>query len=168
MKKLLVLLLALCVPALMQCQARRDLGCLAPAQPMSAGTQFDLPDSVGRIRLPPRAVSEPLGSNPHGRKFILEDSTVLEIWVTPEPAVGLAATGGTAAETVQSCDTRIGRFTATVTRAALGSPNQASVFVGLLNIILDQKHALNVAVTTATAPSRDAVLNEVPTFLQLR
>ena len=168
MKNSLVLLLALCVPALMQCQARRDLGCLAPAQPMSGGTQFALPDSLGTIRLPPGAVSEPLGSNPDGRKFILEDSTVLEIWVTPEPAAGLAATGGTGTGTVRSCDTRLGRFAGTVTRASLGSPNHASVFVGLLNIILDQKHALNVAVTTATGPSRDAILNEVPTFLQLR
>ncbi|SRR6266566_4367436 len=168
MKNPLILLLALCVPTLMQCQAQRDLSCLAPAQPMSGGTQFDLPDSVGAIRLPPGAVSEPLGGNPDGRKFILEDSTVIEIWVTREPAAGLAATGRGGAGTVRSCDTRMGRFAATVTRAALGSPNHQSVFVGLINIVLDQEHALNIAVTTATGSSRDVVLNEVPTFIQLR
>jgi|SRR5213592_880155 len=168
MKHLLVVLFPLSLAAMTRCQSGRDLACLAQVQSISGGMRLDLPSSVGTIRLPPGAVSEPLGSNPDGRKFILEDSTVLEIWVTPEPAVGLAATGGTGAGPIGSCDTRIGRFAATVTRAALVAPSGDSVFVGLLNITLDQQHALNVAVTTATGPSRDAVLNEVPAFLQLR
>ena len=168
MKYLLVFLLFLSATAIMRCQPRRDLGCLAQAEPMSDGMQFELPASVGTIRLPPRSVSEPSGSNPAGRKFILEDSTVLEIWVTPEPAAGISATGATGAGPVRSCGTQIGRFDATVTRVALAGLGGDSVFIGLINITLDQEHALNIAVTTATGLSRDAVLNDVPGFLHLR
>jgi len=62
----------------------------------------------------------------------------------------------------------MGKFAAIVSRAALARPSGDSVFVGMLNITLDQEHALNVAVTTATRASRDQVLNRVPGFLQLQ
>jgi len=147
---------------------RGDSACLPTPQPITNGASFDLPDLVGKIRLPPGTVEQPLGKNPDGRKYILEDSTVLEVWVTPEPAAGMSVSGGTRAGDAGFCSARMGKFAAIVSRAALARPSGDSVFVGMLNITLDQEHALNAAVTTATRASRDQVLNRVPGFLQLQ
>jgi hypothetical protein len=160
------------VAGLTQCHGRvdtpGDVTCLSSTQPIANGVEFDLPHVVGTIRLPQGTVGQPLGNNPDGRKYILEDSTVLEVWLTPEPAAGMSVSGGTKAGSGGFCSTQMGKFAAIVSRAALAGPSGDSVFVGMLNITLDQEHALNVAVTTATRASRDQVLNRVPGFLQLR
>jgi hypothetical protein len=164
------------IAGLTQCHGRIDTprtpsgnsACLPSTQPITNGVTFDLPDLVGSIRLSPGTVEQPLGKNPDGRKYILEDSTVLEVWVTPEPAAGMAVSGGAKAGDAGFCSTQLGKFAAMVSRAALAGPSGDSVFVGMINITVDQEHALNVAVTTATRASRDDVLTRVPGFLQLR
>src|SRR5688572_11953662 len=97
-------LLVLCVADVVYGQAPPEEACLVHGPRITGGTSFELPDSIGTIRLPPGTVSEPLGENPHGRKFIFEDSTVLEIWVTPEPAAGMAAAGGMRAGNMRYCE----------------------------------------------------------------
>ena len=160
------------VAGVTECQGRvdtpGDAACLSGTQPIVNGVEFDLPHVVGTIRLPHGTVGQPLGNNPDGRKYILEDSTVLEVWLTPEPAAGMAVSGGTKAGSAGFCSTQMGKFAAIVSRAALAGPGGDSVFVGMLNITLDREHALNVAVTTATRASRDQVLKRVPGFLQLQ
>ena len=159
------------IAGLTQCRGPIDTpraACLSGSEQIANGVEFDLPHLVGTIRLPLGTVGQPLGNNPDGRKYILEDSTVLEVWLTPEAAAGMAASGGTAAGTAGFCSARVGKFIAIVSRAALVGRTGDSVFVGMLSITVDQEHALNVAVTTATRASRDQVLNRVPGFLQLQ
>ncbi len=146
----------------------RDTICIPLAPAATVGTSVELPDSTGVIRLGPGTVVAPLGTNPHGRHFVLEDSTVIDVWVTPELADGLAASGGMRARGMRRCDTRIGRYPATVTRIELWAPNRTPVFVGIINFVLSADHVLNLALTTATADSRDMMLGTIAASLQFR
>ena len=138
-------------------------------RPGPSWQSFDLPDSLGTVRLAPLTVAGPLGTNPHGRKFILEDSTVIEVWVTPEPVMSFMSTGQVGQSAYASCRTTIGGKPAFVTRIALTKSGGTvpSVFVGLTNITMDSTQTINVAVTTATAASRDDALRLV-TLLHFR
>ena len=156
------------MPGALRAQGAGQRACLPPVQPAHDGTSFELPASAGAIRLPPGTVSEPLGANADGRKFILEDSTVLEIWVTPEPLGGLSAVGVTSAGAVQTCDGRIGRFAVVVTRVAFAAPSGDSVYLGMLNITLGSRRFLNIVATTANTESRDAIVKDLPSYLRLR
>ena len=160
------------IAGLTQCHGRIDTppgnACLSSTPQIANVVEFNLPHVVGTIRLPQGTVGQPLGNNPDGRKYILEDSTVLEVWLTPEPAAGISASGGMRGRAEGFCSTQVGKFDAIVSRAALAEPSGDSVFVGMLNITLDQENALNIAVTTATRASRDQVLNRVPGFLQFQ
>jgi hypothetical protein len=142
--------------------------CLPHVRVTSGGTRINLPDSTGAIWLPPGTVAQPLGANPHARHLILEDSTVLDVWTTSLPAAGVATTGGAEADSITYCASPIGGYLATVTRATLKSPNRPSVFLGMLNIALDNEHAVNLAATTATAASRDGILSLIAGSLDLR
>src|ERR1041385_9086562 len=88
----LVLLLTatLLLPA---CGGAQTDSCLPVVEGMDGGTLFILPDSVGSLRVPPLTTEEPLGRNSHGRRLILEDSTIIHVWVTPQPAAGLSMSG---------------------------------------------------------------------------
>ena len=158
------------IASLTQCHGRIDTprgnSCLSGSQRIPNGVEFNLPHLVGTIRLPEGTKGEPIGYDPDARKYILEDSTVLEVWLTPEPAAGMSVSGGTGAfEGV--CSTQMGKFAVIVSRGALAWPHRDSAFVGMINITLDEENALNVAVTSGTRASRDRMLNRVPGFLQL-
>ncbi len=163
----LVVLLAVTTTARAQ-GSSRDIICIPLALAATVGTSVELPDSIGVIRLGRGTVVSPLGTNPHGRHLVLEDSTVLDVWVTPQPAGGLAASGGMRARGMRRCETRIGRYPATVTRVELWAPNRAPVFVGIVNLVLSASQAVNLALTTATANSRDTMLGRVAASLQFR
>jgi len=125
---------------------------------VSGWNPVDLPDSLGSLLLPPNPTTDSLGPYAHGRHFILEDSTVVDVWVTPQPAAALASIGGLRPKGVRNCQTLISGHPAFVARVELEAPGRASVFLGMLNITVDSSHALNLSVTTANAPSRDDML----------
>jgi hypothetical protein len=90
--------------------------------------------------------------------LVLEDSTVVEIWVTPEPVASLMTSDGTNLKVTQRCQTMVSGLAATATRLELGAPGRTSEFVGLLSVVVDTNHAVNVSVSTATLASRDEML----------
>jgi hypothetical protein len=138
--------------------------------PGPSANAFQLPDSLGTVQLAPGTVAGPLGRNPHGREFILEDSTVIEVWVTPEPATAsLMSTSPVTMSASTLCRTTIRGHPAIIAKVALTKPGGTtpSVYVGTASIILDSATAINLAVTTATASSRDNALRLV-TSLNLR
>ena len=156
---------------LTECHGRMDTpqsDCLLSSQRIKDGVEFNLPHLVGTIRLPQGTSGQPIGYDPDARKYVLADSTVLEVWLTPEPAAGMSVSGGTTGRAEGMCSTQLGKFPVIVSRAALAGPRGDSMFVGMLNITLDQEDALNIAVTSATRASRDQVLARIPGFLILQ
>jgi hypothetical protein len=148
-----------------------DTCVLTPLLNPAAGADvFQLPDSLGTLQLGPGTVARPLGHNPHGREYVLEDSTVIEVWVTPEPATGsLMSTGPVTVSASTLCRTTIQSHRAVVSKVALTKPGGTtpSVYVGAASITLGSTSTINIAVTTATASSRDQALRLV-TLLNLR
>jgi hypothetical protein len=143
-----------------------DTTCLSRALPTPGWTQVNLPDSIGSLALPAGTVPQPLGKNPHGQHFVLEDSTVVEIWVTPEPVASFM-TDGAQLKVTHRCQALVSGLAATVTRLELGAPGHASEFVGLLSVVVDTNHAVNITVSTATMASRDEML-AIVARMQLR
>ena len=144
----------------------RTSPCLLLQQGVSLGTPLSLPDSVGYLRLPPLTTVEPLGHNPHGRHLVLEDSTVVDVWVTPYPAGGLAAKGASSEEEAH-CQTTIAGHSAFVSRVTLAFPNRAREYLGVISVMLNDTASVNISVSTATAASRDGALSEVAGRLTL-
>ncbi len=167
MNQRLFLLLPLVI-VVAACRGRADATCLPGGEPVADGVEFNLPHVIGTIRLPVGTVGGPLGANPDGRRYVLQDSTVLEVWLTDQPAAGLAASGTMGADSIRSCDTQIGGFATTVTRAAFAGHRGDSLFVGLINITMDSEQALNVAVTTANRGARDQTVNRLPGLLRFQ
>ena len=130
---------------------------------------FQLPDSLGTIPLPPGTVAGPLGNNPDGRQFILEDSTLIELWVTPEPVGGLMASSQVRLSASTNCRATIGGRPTVINRLEFTKPGGTipSAYVGIANIVLDSTHTINLTVTTATASSRDEALRFL-TLLRIR
>jgi hypothetical protein len=143
--------------------ARGDTACLMHFWTDAEMVRVVLPDSIATIRIPSGATRK--GKLPSGLTLILEDSTLIDVWLTPEPATGFAATGSAHPVNFTFCDTTVRDRSATVTRVTLVMPGDSS-FVGILNVVIDKAHALNVAVTTATATSRDTVLGIVASNLE--
>ena len=113
---------------------------------------------AGSVRLPPGALVEPLGSNSDGKHIVLEDSTVVEIWVTEVPADGLATTGGIGIDSTWRADTVIAGRPAAISTFRLVSPAREPEYVGLGFITVNGETAINFSVSTATPPSRDNAL----------
>jgi|SRR6267154_3019625 len=136
--------------------------CLPASAPSSQATlSFQLPDSLGTIHLWPGALREPLGTNPHGAKFVLEDSTVVEVWVTEQSADWLSTSANVQTTGYRRCTTVRQGYPTSVVRVQFTKRDRAPVYTGIVHIVLDDHHTLNLAVTTATATSRDDALGIV-------
>ena len=115
----------------------------------------------GGLRLPAGALVTSLGSNPDGRHIVLEDSTVVEVWITEAPADGLATTGGVGVDSTWRSDTTIAGLPATLTTFRLVSPSAAPEYGGLGFVAVDSQTAINFSVSTATPSSRDGALRRI-------
>ncbi len=138
--------------------SQADTTCLGHVAEVPGWNPVDVPDSLGSLLLPPNPTTDSLGPYAHGRHLILEDSTVVDVWVTPQPPAAMASSGGLRPKSVRNCQTLISGHPAFIARVELGAPGRASVFLGMLNITVDSSHALNLSVMTATASSRDDML----------
>lgn len=119
---------------------------------------LELPRGAGSLRLPPASLVTPLGSNPDGRHIVLEDSTVVDVWITEDPADGLATAGGASVDSIWRSDTTIAGLRATWTTFRLVSASAGPEYVGLGFVIVDKVTAINFTVSTATPSSRDRAL----------
>ena len=163
----LVLLLTatLLLPA---CGGAQTDSCLPVVEGMDGGTPFILPDSVGSLRVPPLTTEEPLGRNSHGRRLILEDSTIIHVWVTPQPAAGLSMSGPGRVEGVRNCETQVSGHLAIVSRFTVVPRATPREYMGMMNIVLDDSTSANFTISTATVASRDMMLGVVAHSLVFR
>lgn len=122
---------------------------------------LELARGAGSLRLPPGSLVSPLGANPDGKHIVLEDSTVVEVWVTEYPADGLATAGGVGIDSTRRSDTTIVGRPATLTTLRLLSPVAAPEYVGLGFVTMDTVTAINFTVSTATPSSRDRALRSI-------
>ena len=122
---------------------------------------------AGTLRLPPGTTVEPLGDNPGGRHFVLDDSTDVDVWVSEEPDDGLAASGGMSTDSMHRADTTFGGFPATFVTVKLTHPKDAPVYLGMFFVTLDSVRAVNVALSTTTPVSRDQALRDLAGQLTL-
>jgi hypothetical protein len=166
MRVLLALLVLVILSTVGEAQRAPDTTCVRVAALDTSMPPLKLPGSVATVRLPDRGTVK--GSLPTGWTLVLEDSTLIDLWVTPEPATGFASSTGARPVDFRFCDIALDNHSATVTRVTLIMPGRDSVFVGVLNVQLDPEHALNVSVSTATAESRDAMLGMVAGNLEFR
>jgi hypothetical protein len=113
---------------------------------------------AGDLHLPAGTRVGPLGGNDDGSRIVLEDSTVVEVWVTEHPAAGLSTMGGIGVDSLRQADTVIAGLPATLSTVKLLSPSSAPEYLGLGFITVDSVTAINFSATTATATSRDAAL----------
>jgi len=116
--------------------------------------------NAGSIRLPPRTSIGPLGKNPNGKEFVLEDSTVMQVWVTDYPADGFAASGQRfRPDSMSRRDTTVAGRPAMLVTLKLVPSEGAPTFVGSLFVTVDSARTINVTVSTATSASRDRTLH---------
>ena len=113
---------------------------------------------AGDLRLAAGGRVGPLGSNDDGSQIVLEDSTVVEVWVTEYPAAGLSTTQGIGLDSLRRVDTIIAGRPAMLSTVKLSPPSATATYLGLGFITVDSVTAINFSVTTATPSSRDAAL----------
>lgn len=130
-----------------------------PGRVLDHACTLQLARGAGALELPPLASIGPLGKNPDGSKIVLEDSTVVEVWVTESPVTGALASRGSGIDSLSYADTAIaGRSAALVTARVRPIHMGASHYLGTASVMVDEEHAINMMVWTDTPQSRDAVL----------
>ena len=122
---------------------------------------LELARGAGTVRLPPGSLVSPLGANPDGKHIVLEDSTVVDVWITEYPADGFTTSGGVGIDSTWRFDTTIVGRPATFTTLRLRSPVAAPEYVGLGFVTVDTVTAINFTVSTATPNSRDRALRAI-------
>lgn len=101
----------------------------------------------------------PLGKNPDGKEIILEDSTVVNVWVTESPASAGMASAGSNVDSLRHAATVVARHQAeVVTLKIRSSRTGAWHYFGSASITVDLARAVNLLVQTDTPRSRDAAL----------
>ncbi len=73
------------------------------------GCVLRLARRAGTFQVPPLASIGLLGKNPDGKEIILEDSTVVNVWVTESPATGGMASGGSGIDSLTHSGTVVSR-----------------------------------------------------------
>ena len=126
--------------------------------PDSSSCMLQLARGAGTIAVPAGTSVQPLGRNPDGNQLVLEDSTVVDVWVSEEPDDGLAAAAGTHADSLVRVDTTIAQWPASLTTVKLVQSDAPPVYIGMLVVTLDSLRTVNASVTTSTPDSRDEAL----------
>jgi hypothetical protein len=154
---LLIAVLALSGRALLG-QSAEPTPC-APGQIMDHACILQLARGAGALEVPPLASIGPLGKNPDGSEIVLEDSTVVEVWVTESPVTGALASSGSGIDSLWHADTAIAGRTAELMTAKV-RPRHAGAwhYFGTASVTVDGEHAINMMVWADTPSSRDAVL----------
>ena len=125
----------------------------------AGGCALRLARRAGTLRLPPLASIGPLGRNPDGKEIILEDSTVVNVWVTESPASAGMASGGSSVDSLRHAATVVARHQAEVVTLKIRSPRTGHWhYLGSASIPVDAARAVNLLVQTDTPQSRDTAL----------
>lgn len=94
----------------------------APCEPgriLDRACLLQLARGAGALALPPLASIGALGKNPDGSKIVLEDSTVVEVWVTEPPVTGALAASGAGIDSLWLADTAVAGRSEELSRALL-------------------------------------------------
>lgn len=131
----------------------------APGRVLDHPCILQLARGAGALEVPPLASIGPLGKNPDGNEIVLEDSTVVEVWVTDSPVTGALASSGSGIDSLWHADTAIAGRTAELITARVPPRHAgASHYFGTASVTVDREHAINMMVWTDSPRSRDAVL----------
>jgi hypothetical protein len=130
-----------------------------PGRVLDHACILQLARGAGALEVPPLARVGPLGKNPDGSEIVLEDSTVVEVWVTESPVTGALASSGSGIDSLWHEDTAIAGRTADLLTAKV-RPRRTGAwhYFGSASVTVDGEHAINLMVWTDTPSSRDAVL----------
>jgi len=131
----------------------------APGRVLDHACILQLARGAGTLEVPPLASIGALGKNPDGSEIVLEDSTVVEVWVTDSPVTGALASSGSGIDSLWYADTAIaGRTAELITAKVRPRHTGAWHYFGTASVTVHGEHAINMMVWTDTPGSRDVVL----------
>ena len=133
----------------------------ASSLPDSGWVAWSLQRPHATIRLPVGAREQPT-KNPDVRHWALPDSAHFEVWITPDPAAGLAASGSGTVTLESECAIPVAKHAAVVVPYRIvGTSGQDTAYGAAVNTILERGLSLNVFLDARSLESRQQLLGAV-------
>lgn len=133
----------------------------ASVLPDSGWAAWPLQRPRATLRLP-RGAMEQRTKNPDVRHWTLLDSAHFEVWITPDPATGLAASGGGTVTLESECTIAVAKHAALVVPYHIvGTSGQDSAYGAAISTILERGLSLNVFLDARSLERRRQLLGAV-------